>query len=112
MSDLAQELTEQLQGFTDVISMKLLLDDQVGYNFELVLESQKKDRLHLFCQDTSLLQITEFGGGLTQLNHLQVSDVRSRHLDRIKLEFSDLNPELLSFSCMRAAITNAAKSED
>ena len=112
MSDLAQKLTEQLRGFTDVISMKLVFDDQVGYNFELVLESQKKDRLQLFCQDISLLQITEVGGGLTQLNHLRVFDVGSKHLDRIKLEFSDLNPELLSFSCTKAAITNTAKSED
>jgi hypothetical protein len=112
MSDLAQKLTDQLQGFTDVISMKLLFDDQVGYNFELELESQNKDRLQLFCQDISLLRIAEFGGGLTQLNHLRVFDVGSKHLDRIKLEFSDLNPELMSFSCSKAAITSGVKSED
>jgi hypothetical protein len=108
MTDTAESLNRELHGFTDVISLHLLFDGQVGYDLKLVLENQKHVRRQLFCRDVSLLQMAEFGGGLSQISGLRVEDVRSRHLDRIKLEFNDLSPERLSFSCATAEITNAA----
>jgi hypothetical protein len=107
----ANDITEQLRGFGNVLSLKLQFDGVLGYDLELLLadDAEQQCRL-LLCKDVSLLSIENFGGGLHQLRALQATDLRSQQLDRIKLSFYDKASENFSFSCAAAEITNITAS--
>jgi len=47
----------------------------------------------------SNLKMQDIGGGLTQISHLNVSDVSSSQLDRIKYIVTDIENDRISFDC-------------
>jgi hypothetical protein len=105
-------LERSLVGFTDVISLSLAYDYHRGYNLTFVLRNEHEQRIELFCQDISMLQLDQFGGGLTQIHQLCVVDVRSQQLDRIKLRFWDRATDRTSFACANAEVRLLSESEE
>lgn len=101
-------LNDQLRGFTVVLSLSLEGKDDCS-TYDLVLHLAESSAVGspaiavAFVEVTSL-SVSDFGGGLTQLLHLHVIDVRHHQRDRVSLEVTELERGSISFSCRRAEI--------
>jgi hypothetical protein len=73
--------------------------NEFKYDLELVLSANESgsDAVSLIFHDVSALELNGFGGGLTQLMHLEASRVYDG-LDRIRYEIRDLSGGKISFS--------------
>ena len=102
---LVSSIHDQLKGFTDVLSLQLNFVKWVGYDLTFTLEDRKGERVTLLCENDSLLKL-EVLGGIKQLWIRKVSDLRSDHLDVIKLRFDwlDVHEEIVSFNCAKATV--------
>ena len=99
----AQEINEVLKGFTNVVQLSLTLSGNMDhYDLTILLAEDTGGTLHLSCKDVSNLQISEFGGGLTQLLALRCDDVRAQQHDRVTLHFADVERDSLNFDCFSA----------
>lgn len=80
-----------------VMSIDIKFND-FKYDLELVLSADESalDALTLNFNDVSALELSGFGGGLTQFMHLEASRVEDG-LDRIRYEIRDLSGEKVSF---------------
>jgi len=106
----AHDITEQIRGYRNVLSLNLQFDGELGYDLELILANDAEERRSLLCKDVSLLSLDKFGGGLSRFGALQATDLRSQQLDRIKLSFYDKASENFSFSCAAAEVLNITAS--
>lgn len=94
------ELNEMLIANNCLHSINVQLNDE-GVAYDLSLSISKSEdvwgaavRVRFF--DVSQFAIRDFGGGLTQLMHMNVEKLDSG-LDRMRYKFSDLEGELFSF---------------
>jgi hypothetical protein len=92
----AETLNDQLNGFSDVVEVRLLLDIESGYEMTLTLSNQLNEQIQLVCEQVSQLRLDAFGGGLSQF-FLRARDIRNRQLDRANLLFVNAEREDMSF---------------
>lgn len=57
----------------------------------------------------AVLNISDFGGGLTQVMHLHVEDVGARQWERINYSISDLENNRLAFLCRSIECIDSAR---
>jgi len=90
-------LNELLCEHDCVMSINIKFDD-FKYDLVLVLSGNASDldAVTLIFHDVSALDLSGFGGGLTQFMHLQASHVDDG-LDRIRYEIRDQGGERISF---------------
>jgi hypothetical protein len=109
----ASSVNELLAGFTTVESMSfasLAPDNQCDLTF--TLRRDKVDEgslLSLRFHGVALLQLSDFGGGLTQVMCLRVEDVRDRQWENLSYSVSDLEDDRVrlfcrSIECMESAL--------
>ena len=95
------ELNERLIQNNCVVSLHVDIEkDTLKYNLLLTLsasENANDDKLALYFWDVSNLQLTEFGGGLTQFMHLNISRLTSG-LDRMRYVLADQENEKIFFN--------------
>jgi len=100
MTDL-NELNERLIQNNCVTSLHIDIEkDTLKYNLLLTLSESENacdDRLVLYFWDVSGLQLMEFGGGLTQFMHLNISRLTSG-LDRMNFALTELEDGKISFN--------------
>ena len=109
MSDLAELLNTALYGFTEVVSMEIVRDDQARdyptRNLRLVLENSANERIELRCMEICNFKLNN----ITQISFLRAEDVRSHHLDRVTFKFKDQEIyEDISFACFSAEVKGVA----
>ena len=69
-------------------------------NIELCSDDHTpEDSIHIMCLGVSDLRIEELGGGVSQLGHLIVDDIRDRQWDRLNYHVYELENEVISFYC-------------
>ena len=99
----ALTLNDALSGFTVLLQLAFAaLDEASTYRLPLELaesESVGSSAISVTFDDVSNLCLSEFGGGLTQLLHLRIVDIRDRQWDRSKFEVSEVERQVISFRC-------------
>ncbi|MCU7829161.1 MAG: hypothetical protein KZQ85_08860 [Candidatus Thiodiazotropha sp. (ex Myrtea sp. 'scaly one' KF741663)] len=100
MTDL-HDLNERLIQNSCVVSLHIDIEkDTLKYNLLLTMsesENESGDKLVLYFWDVSDLQLVEFGGGLTQLMHLNISRLTSGQ-DRMHFSLTELEHGKISFN--------------
>jgi hypothetical protein len=100
MTDL-HDLNERLIQNSCVVSLSIDIEkDTLKYNLLLTLsesENESDEKLVLYFWDVSNLQLLEFGGGLTQFMHLNISRLTSG-LDRMNFALTELDHRKISFN--------------
>ncbi|RWA28032.1 hypothetical protein DJ028_08575 [Pseudomonas veronii] len=95
--DRLDRLNDLLREHDCVMSINIKFDD---FKYDLVLvvsaNGSDLDAVTLIFHDISALDLSEFGGGLTQFMHLEASRVDDG-LDRIRYEVRDLSSGKISF---------------
>jgi hypothetical protein len=77
------------------------------YDLRLELQDDDGNTIKLLCHDISNLSISKFGGGLTQLMRLCVTDVSENQLDRVAIHITDLEHKIITFDCLAAEMKSA-----
>lgn len=94
------ELNELLVAHNCLRAMSISLsDDGSAYDLYLSISNSEKAGADVLCvkfSDVSHFATRDFGGGLTQLMHMNVSKLESG-FDRMRYQLSDLEDENLSF---------------
>ncbi|MCK1782868.1 hypothetical protein L9Z73_00355 [Pseudomonas sp. TNT11] len=95
--DRLDRLNDLLREHDCVMSINIKFDD-FKYDLVLVLSANGSDldAVTLTFHDVSALDLSGFGGGLTQFMHLEAARV-DNGLDRIRYEMRDVNDEKISF---------------
>ena len=95
--DRLDRLNDLLREHDCVMSINIKFDD-FKYDLVLVLSGNASDldAVTLNFHDVSALDLSGFGGGLTQFMHLEASRVDDG-LDRIRYEIRDQGDERISF---------------
>lgn len=110
----ANALTQQLRGFTLLLSLEFSVDLMSGTCIMTMNLTQTEARgaKTIFAEfsGVSNLRIEGFGGGITQLLLLEVKDIRYKQLDRLSYEIRELEANAISFMCRSAAITEIEPS--
>lgn len=103
MEDSLEALNTALRGMSALRRFDLSADDFcIDYTLLLGLSADEKSRkryLLVAFYGVWRLQTVNFGGGLTQILCLRVSDIRDRGLDRSYFQVSDLERGNVSFMC-------------
>jgi hypothetical protein len=108
MIESVEEINSQLIGFTEVVELNLKADSARGaLDLKLRLANSSGEILLISCLDVSSLDLSEFGGGLTQLLLLRCSDLRENQLDRVKFHFSEVERNSISFDCASMRLSHA-----
>ena len=101
----AEQISQSIAGFTDVVELKLQADPSSGkYELTLALSDAQGKEVVLNCKDVSNLALSEVGGGLTQFLSLRAQDVSSQQLDRVSFHFDDVERGTIHFDCADANI--------
>lgn len=99
----ASAANELLAGFTTVESMSfasLAPDNQCDLTFALRRDSvDEGPLLSLRFHGVALLNLSDFGGGLTQVMCLRVEDIRGRQWEYLNYSVSDLEDNRVRFLC-------------
>ena len=106
----AENLNEQLDGFTNVVGLCLKRGSNGAYQLEIELEAANSERIKFNCEDISQLEIKQFGGGLSQFMGLRAHDIRVRQLDRVNLLVTDMEDENITFCCSQARVSKVSTS--
>ncbi len=95
--DRLDRLNDLLREQNCVMAIDIKFND-FKYDLELVLSANELglDAVSLIFHDVSALDLSGFGGGLTQFMHLEAARV-DHGLDRIRYEMRDVNDEKISF---------------
>jgi hypothetical protein len=98
------------RGFTVVRRLALEADPEDYWRSNLILDLSKGDvptesilRV-TFCV-VSQLRLHSFGGGLTQVLHLQATDISERQLDQVRYEVRELERDAIAFCCRSIEIS-------
>lgn len=79
----------------------ILTDDEVSPTKSIQVEFK----------GVSELCLKDFGGGLTQLLHLVITDISDRQLDRLNYQVNEVEKDSLSFLCQSFVITKIGQAE-
>lgn len=95
--DRLDRLNDLLREHDCVMSIHIKFDD-FKYDLWLILcaDDSGLDAVTLTFHDVSALELSGFGGGLTQFMHLEASPV-DNGLDRIRYEIRDVGDDKISF---------------
>ena len=107
----ATKIKTLLEGFSEILDINLKYNEHQRYDLILVLQSDRREQIQLFCRDISGFNLGDFGGELTRIFQLRVEDVSSRQLERIKLKFWDRAVDRLNFACADAEVTTLDSPE-
>lgn len=107
----SEELNKKLRGFTTVLRLEFSVELPSG-SCTLTLELTqsavgKGDVLVVEFLDVAALSLRDFGGGLTQLLLLQVTDISDKQLDRRNYEMRELERDAISFVCRDFRVLDA-----
>ena len=92
------------RGFTIVRGLALEVDPEDCWRSNLILELSKGDAptesiLRVTFRGVSQLRLQRFGGGLTQVLHLQATDISKQQLDQVSYEIRELERDAIAFCC-------------
>lgn len=95
--DRLDRLNDLLREHDCVMSINIKFDD-FKYDLVLVISANGSDldAVTLIFHDISALDLSEFGGGLTQFMRLEASRV-DNGLDRVRYEMRDVGDDKISF---------------
>jgi hypothetical protein len=87
-----------LHYFNIVDRLEFVCDSDGACSLSIVLRSETA-KIQADFMDVSQLELSEFGGGLTQLLQLKVTDVSADQLDRVRFRVTESERQMISFSC-------------
>ena len=95
-------ITDKLFGYTGVNRLEFVFDPSYSVcNLCLELEHPLNGKtIGVIFKSVSHLRIRDFGGGLTQVLHLTVEDVKELQLDRVAYHVKEIERDMLECSCV------------
>lgn len=103
VSDLASQINSAIAGFTNVVELTIFQSGG-GYEPPFVLTNRNRIAASLKCFDVSNLAIAAFGERLTQFLCLRAEVTRVSQLDRVALQFTNLERGAIAFDCSFASM--------